>query len=217
MNVTTDSPPAFAEARARMIEEQLRARGIADRRVLDAVAAIPRERFVPESLIARAYDDCALPIGHGQTISQPYMVARSLEVAALRPGDRALEVGAGSGYQAALLGRLAARTVAVERVEALAVEARKRLADLGLANVSIVHADGSRGWPPEAPYDVILVAAGAPRVPQALVDQLAEGGRLVIPLGSELVQMLTVLKKAGTEIERTTHEACVFVPLVGEY
>lgn len=206
-----------ADARARMVDTQLRARGIVDARVLAAMGTVPRETFVPEALVSQAYDDCALPIGHGQTISQPYMVARSLEVAALRPADRVLEVGAGSGYQAALLGHLCARVVGVELVEALARSAEQRIADLGLANVRIVQSDGSRGWPFEAPYDAILVAAGGPRVPDALVAQLAEGGRLVIPLGPSHVQTLTVLRKHGEQIARTTHEACVFVPLLGDY
>lgn len=213
----TDRQTWAADARARMVEKQLRARGILDARVLDAMGVVPREKFVPDALVSQAYEDCALPIGHGQTISQPYMVARSLEVAALRPDARVLEVGAGSGYQAALLGHLCTRVVAVELVQALALAASRRMAELGLVHVEIVHGDGTRGWPPRAPYDAILVAAGAPRVPDALVAQLAEGGRLVIPLGSSHVQTLTVLCKRGERIERAAHEACVFVPLLGEY
>jgi protein-L-isoaspartate(D-aspartate) O-methyltransferase len=215
--LSPDAPTWAADARARMVEAQLRARGIADARVLAAMGAVPRENFVPDALAGQAYDDCALPIGHGQTISQPFMVARSLEVAALGPADRVLEVGAGSGYQAALLGHLCASAVAVELVEALATRARERIAALGLANVEVAHGDGSRGWPASAPYDAILVAAGAPRVPDALVAQLAEGGRLVIPVGTSQLQILTVLRKRGAAVERTTHEACVFVPLLGDY
>lgn len=214
---STERDAWAADARARMVDTQLRARGIVDLRVLDAMGTVPREKFVPDALVWQAYDDCALPIGPGQTISQPFMVARSLEVAALRPHDRVLEIGAGSGYQAALLGRLCARVIGVELVEALAGSARQRIADLGLTNVEIVHGDGSRGWPSEAPYDAILVAAGAPRVPDALVAQLAEDGRLVIPLGPPHLQTLTVLRKHGDQVERTTHEACVFVPLLGDY
>lgn len=214
---STDRTTWAADARARMVQTQLRARGILDARVLDAMGVVPREKFVPDALVSQAYDDCALAIGHGQTISQPYMVARSLEVAMLRPGATVLEVGAGSGYQAALLGHLCVRVVAVELVEALALAARQRVAELGLAHVEIVHGDGARGWPPEAPYDAILVAAGAPRVPDALVAQLAEGGRLVIPVGTSQLQVLTVLHKRGQQLERTTHEACVFVPLLGDY
>jgi len=207
----------FARARSRMVETQLRARGIADARVLDAMGRVPREHFVPESLQDRAYDDGALPIGHGQTISQPYMVARTCELAAIGPDARVLEVGAGSGYQAAVLGLLAAKVVAIELLDTLAEAARARLSALGYDNVDVVCADGTRGMPDAAPFDAIVVAAGGPRVPDALLEQLAEGGRLVIPLDTGPFQTLTVLRKRDGRVEQSEHDTCVFVPLRGDY
>jgi protein-L-isoaspartate(D-aspartate) O-methyltransferase len=163
-----------------------------------------------------AYDDCALPIAAGQTISQPYMVARTCELARIGSGDRVLEVGAGSGYQAAVLGELAAEVIAIELIEELASAARAALHDAGADRVTVVHGDGSLGYAARAPYDAIVVAAGAPAVPETLVEQLAEGGRLVIPVGrSNGVQTLTVVEKTARGVVREGFDGCVFVPLRG--
>jgi protein-L-isoaspartate(D-aspartate) O-methyltransferase len=205
------------DARARMVAHQLAARGIRDRRVLAAMGAVPRERFVPAARRPAAYEDRALPLGEGQTISQPFMVARTVELARVGPDDRVLDVGTGSGYQAAVLAELAAEVVSIERVAPLAQRAEQVLEALGYgAKVSVVIGDGSVGWPARAPYDAIVAAAGAPRVPEALKRQLAVGGRLVLPVGSRGYQLLTVVERTGEERWRETpHEPCVYVPLVG--
>ncbi len=219
MPVRREGPEAenFAGARERMVATQLRPRGITDERVLEAMARVPRERFVPENQRRHAYDDRALSIGEGQTISQPYMVAIMLQCLRTRRDTTALEIGGGSGYQAAVLGELCDRVWAVEIVEPLAMRASELLAELGYDNVEIVVGDGSLGLPEHAPYDRIIVAAGAPEIPQPLVDQLADGGRLVAPIGSRFSQRLVIIERQG---ERTVHEdgiGCVFVPLVGEH
>jgi protein-L-isoaspartate(D-aspartate) O-methyltransferase len=214
-DVKDDDPPRWAE-RQSMVEHQLRARGIHDERVLAAMLEVPRHAFVPSAGSHAAYDDRALAIGEGQTISQPYMVARACELAELQPGQRALEVGAGSGYQAAILSRLCSRVVAVELIDTLAERAQGHLAAQSIDNVRVVVGDGTRGFPEEAPYDAILVAAGAPAVPEPLVDQLAAGGRVVIPLGSGSLQTLTVLRRTENGgLSREEHDACVYVPLRG--
>jgi protein-L-isoaspartate(D-aspartate) O-methyltransferase len=211
----------FATARARMVSEQLVARGIRDAAVLAAMGSVPREAFVPDSQRDRAYDDTAQSIGRGQTISQPYMVARmteSLAIAAvsLSTGERptVLDVGTGSGYQAAVLARMGARVVSIERDPELADEARERLLALGY-QVEVLTGDGSLGHAARAPYAGIVVAAGAPGVPGALVEQLAGGARLVIPVGSRYSQRLTVVRRGADGDETLVGEACVFVPLVG--
>src|SRR5436309_14309394 len=173
----------LVEARRAMVIDQIAHRGVRDPRVLGAMGAVPRHLFVEANLESVAYEDRPLAIGHGQTISQPYMVARATELAAPGPADRALEVGAGSGYQAAILAQLCAEVFAIEIVPALAARARRALADSGYANVTLESFDGSGGWPEHAPYDVIIVSAGAPRIPAMLVAELADGGRLVIPVG----------------------------------
>ncbi len=204
----------FASRRARMVEDQLRARGIRDERVLHAMAQVPRERFVPETRREDAYADAALPIGFGQTISQPFMVARTLELLETTGREGVLEVGAGSGYQAALLGRLARRVVALERIGPLAERAAAALADVGAENVRVVHADGSLGWPPQAPYEAIVVAAAAERVPPALLAQLAPGGRLLMPVGPPRTQRLRrITRRADGSLHTEDFEACVYVPL----
>lgn len=200
-----------------MVDRQLRARGIRDERLLAAFADVPREQFVAPELAPNAYSDGPLPIGHGQTISQPYIVALMVEAAAIAPSDSVLEVGAGSGYAAAILGRLAQSVIAVERVPELADEARQRLAALGFGNVRVVGGDGTLGHPEKAPYDAILCAASGREVPQSLVAQLAPGGRLVMPLGAPgSIQHLVVVTRAedGTLARR---ELCAvrFVPLIG--
>jgi protein-L-isoaspartate(D-aspartate) O-methyltransferase len=208
--------PDFSVARRRMIEEQLRARGIRDPRVLPAMAAVPRHHFVDPSLWPRAYGDHALPTADGQTISQPWIVARMLELAEIDPEDRVLEIGTGSGYQTALLARLAARVFSVERVAGLLRAARRRLDDLGIANVALRHGDGSLGWQDFGPYARVLVTAAAPRVPQALFDQLGDRGVLVIPVGGPRLQHLEVWRRtADGQWERSRYGECRFVPLVG--
>jgi len=206
----------FAGYRARLVEV-LRSKGIADLAVLKAFAETPRHRFVPEALQRRAYDDVALPIGNGQTISQPFTQARYLEALRLTGDERVLEVGTGSGYQTALLGALAAQVFSVERVAALAAGARRALHDAGVTNASVLVGDGTLGWSAYAPYDAILVAAGGPEIPPPLVEQLSARGRLLIPVGDRGKQVLTLVERAGTEIRRTTLGDARFVPLLGEH
>jgi protein-L-isoaspartate(D-aspartate) O-methyltransferase len=207
----------FVEARQSMVFEQLVKRGIQDDRVLRAMGAVPRHLFVEPALADEAYSDRPLPIGYGQTISQPYMVARATELAAPQPGDRALEVGAGCGYQAAVLAELAAEVFAIEIVPGLAEHAADTLAAIGVDNVTVESFDGGGGWPEHAPYDVIIVSAGAPRVPPLLLDQLADGGRLVIPVGSQDEQVLAVVRRVGDRYETTTDTRCRYVDLLGRF
>jgi len=210
-----DADP-FATARRRMVAEQLVARGIRDPRVLEIMGTMARHRFVDPALTARAYGDHALPTAEGQTISQPYIVARMLELARLEPGHRVLEIGTGSGYQTALLAGLVERVFSVERVPSLLRGARKRLDDMGIRNVALRHGDGSLGWQEFSPYDRVLVAAAAPRVPDALRAQLGERGLLVIPVGGETLQHMEVwFRNAVGEWECRRHGECRFVPLVG--
>ncbi|MDR3748013.1 MAG: protein-L-isoaspartate(D-aspartate) O-methyltransferase [Acidobacteriota bacterium] len=206
---------ALAGQRARMVEEQLRARGIRDPRVLAAMSRVPREAFVESEHIRDAYGDHPVPIGAGQTVSQPYIVAAMVEALELRPQDRVLEVGTGTGYEAAILAELAAEVWTVERHAELAEKAREILAGLGYSEVHVVHGDGSLGLAEQAPFDKILVAAAAPRIPESLVSQLADGGRLVAPVGSRSEQQVHIARKQGRETIVTTHELCRFVPLVG--
>jgi len=202
--------------RSRMVEQQLRGRDIVDARVLDAMERVPRELFVPDDLKDRAFDDAALPIGAGQTISQPYMVARIAEELGLDGDERVLDVGTGSGYQAAVLAELADEVHTIERIPELAERARASLASAGYDNVNVYVGDGSRGLPEHAPYDVIAVAAAAPTFPQALYDQLRTGGRLVVPVGGRRGQRLEVVVRSpeGPAVIRSV--PCRFVPLVGE-
>ena len=205
-------------ARARMVSEQLVARGVADRRVLAAMGKVARERFVDAAQRPRAYEDAPLPIGAGQTISQPYMVARMLELLRLSGSERVLEIGAGSGYQSALLGELAREVFAVERVPVLAEAAARRLRELGYDNVEVGAFDGTYGWRDRAPFEAIVVAAAAPAIPALLVDQLADGGRLVIPVGSREQQRLAVVRRLPEGGYATEWEtACTFVPLLGRF
>jgi protein-L-isoaspartate(D-aspartate) O-methyltransferase len=199
-----------------MVERQLRGRDITDQRVLAAMQRVPRELFVPEDLRDRAFDDAALPIGAGQTISQPYMVARIVEELGLDGDERVLDVGTGSGYQAAVLAELADEVYTIERIPELAEQARANLAAAGYDNVSVHVGDGSRGLPQHAPYDAIAVAAAAPSFPQALYDQLTNGGRLVVPVGGRRGQRLEVIVRTpeGPAVIRSV--PCRFVPLVGE-
>jgi protein-L-isoaspartate(D-aspartate) O-methyltransferase len=199
-----------------MVRDQLRDRGIHDERVLQAMGAIPRERFIDAAHRHEAYADEAVPIERGQTISQPWMVARMTELLAPAPGERVLELGTGSGYQTAVLAHLGARITSLERHAQLSDLARVRLEEMGLADRADLRiADGSLGDPAGAPYDGIIVTAAAPSIPDALRDQLADGGRLVIPVGSRDRQILTLVVRRGNDWHETPHGACVFVPLVG--
>jgi protein-L-isoaspartate(D-aspartate) O-methyltransferase len=212
-----DRDPAHLDrARERMVGRQLRARGIEDEEVLRAMGRVPRELFVPEAERRRAYSDAALPIGHGQTISQPYMVAVIVEALTVRPGLRVLDVGAGSGYQAAVLAELGAEVVAIERIPELAEQARANLAAAGFEGVEVVVGDGTLGWPERAPYDGIAVAAAAPAFPQTLYEQLRPGGRLVVPVGGPRAQRLEVIIRSPEGPAVLHSVPCRFVPLVGE-
>ena len=204
------------DGRVRMVEQQLRERDVKDERVLAAMERVPRELFVPEELRDRAYDDAALPIGAGQTISQPYMVAKICEALALRGDERVLDVGSGFGYQAAVLAELAAEVDTIERIPELAERARANLAAAGYGRVRVHLGDGTRGLPERAPFGAVAVAAAAPRFPQTLYDQLEPRGRLVVPVGRFGVQRLEVIVRSpeGPAVLKTV--PCRFVPLVGE-
>jgi len=205
------------ELRARdMVESQLRRRGISDERVLEAMLHVPRHEFVPREFMDAAYEDRPLPIGQTETISQPYIVAAMTQAARVAPGERALEIGTGSGYQAAILAHLGATVCTIERNPHLAKEARQRLHRLGYGNVEVFCGDGSEGLPAHAPYSVILVTAGAPSVSTALLDQLADSSRLVAPVGDLLRQDLLLILKNGGELAKYTLDACQFVPLIGK-
>jgi protein-L-isoaspartate(D-aspartate) O-methyltransferase len=211
MNADPDAP-----MRQRMVDEQIRGRGIADARVLAAMQEIPREKFVPVGLTAEAFDDRALAIDCGQTISQPYMVAAMTALLDLQLHHRVLEIGTGSGYQTAVLARLAGQVYTIERIEPLQSAARALLDSLGFNNIAYRVADGSAGWPEEAPFDRIMVTAGAPEIPPALVAQLVDQGRLVVPVGQERDQILTVVERDGPRIKETPRFPCRFVKLIGE-
>jgi protein-L-isoaspartate(D-aspartate) O-methyltransferase len=205
-----------SSARRRMVERQLRRRGIEDGRVLAAMEEVPREAFLAAGLRDRAYADSALPIGEEQTISQPWIVAAICQALELEGSELVLEVGTGSGYSAAVLARLAAHVVSVERHEPLHREAAAALESLGVGNVELVLGDGSLGAPRRAPFDAIAVHAAAPAAPPALIDQLADGGRLVVPVSGSDADVLTLLRRAGDRIESTGLGPCRFVPLIGE-
>lgn len=207
----------FATARKRMVETQIVARGISDERLLAALREVPREAFVPERLADCAHGDTPLPIGEYQTISQPYIVALMMEAAKLCPSDSVLEVGAGSGYAAAAMSRIVAEVFAIERHGALAGEAAARLAELGYTNVTVRAGDGTLGWPEAAPFDAILVSASGPKVPEALLAQLAFGGRLVMPVGSACggQRLVRCIRRGAAELSQDDLGAVSFVPLVG--
>ena len=195
--------------------QRLRSKGINNNAVLEAIGSTPRHLFVDEALASRAYEDTALPIGKGQTISQPYIVARMTELLLEVKPDKVLEVGTGSGYQAAILSRLVDKVYSTERIESLATQARQRFRRLGYRNVRVQHSDGSWGWPQFGPFDAIIVTAGGADIPEPLLEQLAVGGRLVMPLGDRLRQILGSVARTPTVYERVDLEPVVFVPLIG--
>jgi protein-L-isoaspartate(D-aspartate) O-methyltransferase len=200
-----------------MVKLQIAARGVRDPRVLEAMLRVQRHLFVPGDMRDRAYDDSPLPIGDGQTISQPYMVAWMTELLEVKEGDRILEIGTGSGYQAAALCELGGEVFSIEKYPGLARAAEERLRSLGYENIKIRVGDGTLGWPEEAPFDGIMVTAGSPSVPQPLLEQLTEGGRLVIPVGPSGMQMLQLIRRKGNEFQTSDEGTCVFVPLVGKF
>jgi protein-L-isoaspartate(D-aspartate) O-methyltransferase len=208
---------AYSRPRQEMVEKQIAARGIRDPRVLAAMKEVPRHLFVPPEFGGKAYADCPLPIGERQTISQPFMVALMTELLELKGNEKVLEIGSGSGYQTAVLCRLAEQVYSVERIPSLLIKARKALESLDIHNVALKVFDGTMGWKDYAPYDVILVTAGGPEVPKPLMNQLKPGGRLVMPIGGRTQQVLHRLVKTDSGIRETTHSLCTFVSLIGEY
>ena len=215
---TTAQAPADARERAEMVRTQLAARDITNQRVLDAMGRVPRHRFVLPRWEAAAYDDGPLPINEGQTISQPYIVALMTQLADPKPGDRVLDIGTGSGYQAAVLAEMGAQVFSIEIIPALAEEAAKRLHDLKYDKVTVRAGDGYRGWPEHAPFQAIILAAAAPEIPKPLLEQLAPGGRLVIPVGDDggAQDLLIVTKRADGSLRRETIAPVAFVPMTGE-
>lgn len=209
--------PPFSEIRNRMVETQLASRDIVDTRVLEVFRKVPRHLFIKESLWQDAYNDFPLPIGCGQTISQPYMVALMTQCLELKAEENVLEIGTGSGYQTAILAELSKEVYSVERYEELASNAKNILDQLGYTNIHIKTGDGTLGWEEFSPYDGIIVTAGAPDVPKILKDQLKDGGRLVIPVGGTYSQVLTVVRRKGDRFTETQICGCVFVPLIGRY
>ncbi|MGA9635201.1 MAG: protein-L-isoaspartate(D-aspartate) O-methyltransferase [Solirubrobacterales bacterium] len=205
----------FAAQRARMVEHQLRRRGIEDERVLAAMAAVPRERFVPDGVRAGAYNDSALPIGREQTISQPWVVAAICEALRLEGDEKVLEVGTGSGYSAAVLARLASQVISIERVPELGELARQKLGELGIGNVEVFVEDGSRGHPEEAPYAAIAVHAATPEAPHSLLAELATNGRLVVPIATGSADLLVAFIRENGDLRQETIGPCRFVPLIG--
>ena len=203
--------------RRSMIDSQLKSRGIASFEVLRAMSAVPREKFVSSELIDAAYHDGPLSIGSGQTISQPYMVAMMTEALMLKTNDKVLEIGTGSGYQAAVLQEIAAHVYSVERISLLAEKARNVLNSLGYFDIRIMVGDGTLGWPEEAPFDAIIVTSGSPGIPKTLISQLNEGGRLIIPVGSRSFQRIMRIIRSGEHFNREEMISCVFVPLIGKY
>jgi protein-L-isoaspartate(D-aspartate) O-methyltransferase len=207
--------PSFTDQRSRMVERQLRRRGIDDERVLAAMAEVPREHFVPEGVRESAYNDSALPIGHEQTISQPWVVAAICQALRLDGDEKVLEIGTGSGYSAAVLAKLGRHVISVERVPELGEEARVRLEELGIENVDVVVGDGSRGYPGGAPYDAIAVHAATPEAPHSLLAELATNGRLVVPIATGSSDLLTAFIRENGDLRQETIGPCRFVPLIG--
>lgn len=207
----------YKEYRELMVNTQLIPRGIKDRRVLDAMGRVPRHLFVDSATVANAYSDMALPIGEGQTISQPYMVAVMTELLELNGTQKVLEIGTGSGYQTAVLAELALDVFTIERIVSLAEKAKRKFQDLSYLNINIKADDGTLGWPEEAPFDRIIITAGSPEIPLPLIEQLAEGGIIVIPVGDIYSQQLLKYRKSGKNPIIEYHTPCVFVPLIGQH
>jgi protein-L-isoaspartate(D-aspartate) O-methyltransferase len=214
-NIPGLNPELLADQRGQMVEVQLCQRGIRDERVLAAMGKVPREKFIAPEFARDAYADRPIPIGAEQTVSQPYMVAAMVEALELLLSDRVLEVGTGTGYEAAVLAELASEVWTIERHAELADKARHILAESGYRNVQVVWGDGSRGLSEQAPFDKILVAAGAPQAPPSLIAQLADGGRLVVPVGTRAEQQLQIVRRIGGDIVTSSHVLCCFVPLIG--
>jgi protein-L-isoaspartate(D-aspartate) O-methyltransferase len=214
--MTSNDDEVFTARRERMVSSQLRGRGIRDLRVLDAMARVPRHEFTHERDRGQAYEDYPLPIGEEQTISQPFIVGLMLELLELRPDDKVLEIGTGSGYVTALLAELAAQVISIERHASLAGRAREALERRGYRNVTVIVGDGSQGYEPAAPYNAILVSAAATAVPAPLSVQLAEGGRMVIPVGPAEAQQLQLIRRENGGIQTTSRDACRFVPLISD-
>jgi len=210
-------PIKYQRQREQMLKKQIEARGITDKKVLAAIGRVPRQLFVSEALMDQAYGDFPLPIGEQQTISQPYIVAEMTQALELTGDDRVLELGTGSGYQAAVLAEIAFRVYTIERIHSLFIKARRLFDDLNYHNIVTRYSDGTSGWAEEGPFDAIIVTAGAPEVPEILIEQLAEGGRMVLPVGSRNLQNLLKIHKDKEKIYTTNLGGCRFVKLVGEY
>ena len=207
----------FKELREFMVRTQLIPRGIKDERVLMAMEKVPRHLFIDASIAYKAYDDMALPIGEGQTISQPYMVAVMTELLELRGDEKVLEIGTGSGYQAAILAELSKEVYTIERVVVLAEKAMERFRSLGYSNINVKADNGTLGWPEEAPFDRIMITAGTPKIPDPLKEQLSEGGIIIAPVGERFSQQLLKVKKSKDRLSEEYHTPCIFVPLIGKY
>jgi protein-L-isoaspartate(D-aspartate) O-methyltransferase len=207
----------YEKARLKMVKNQLAARGIRDQRVLEAMSEIPRHEFVPPALEHEAYDDNPLPIGEGQTISQPYIVALMTQMMGLEGGEKVLEIGSGSGYQCAILCKMAARVYTVERSPSLVRRAERILTDLGFENFLMKEGDGSEGWMEYAPFDAIMVTAGSPKIPETLIEQLTDRGRMVIPVGNRYSQVLKRITKVGDTLKEEEGAGCRFVDLIGAH
>jgi protein-L-isoaspartate(D-aspartate) O-methyltransferase len=206
----------YDKLRSDMIKHQIENRGIIDQKLLKAMREIPRELFVPENMKASAYEDNPLPIGKGQTISQPYIVALMTELLELRGNERVLEIGAGSGYQAAILSKLAKQVISIERVKELALRTKKLLRKYEYKNITVLHGDGTKGYEKEAPYDAIIITAAAQKIPKKLIEQLANNGRLVAPIGPRYHQELVRIRKRNGVLEEDYHGGVIFVPLIGD-
>ena len=217
MDLTEQAVQAYVGQRRKMIEEQLLGRGIKDLLVMEAMSRVPRHLFVNSSLRHRAYGDCPLPIGENQTISQPYIVALMTQALQLKGEERVLEIGTGSGYQTAILAQLASQVFTIERIKSLAKNTKLLLERLGYKNITFKAFDGTYGWRDQSPFDVILISASTPRVPEALIEQLADKGRLIAPVGKRESQDLLVLTKNGSRVVRREIGGCKFVPLIGRF